>query len=252
MEHELITKVQLDGLSPDNKEAFVEAEAICRANVALAVRNDPTERGDFGDEMRLQYIHTIYHLAQEFGIEGLPWPDLSNLPTTHAYQEFARNVQAVVAGIIVRNRRGTRASSVKLTPKTRARIEQQIANLRRAIDESNLSQSRKRSLHGKLDQFTSELSEQNRLRLGPTMAVLLRVFAEIGSSVCGIAEAPTALTTIMHLIGQDKVAEEAETLRLTAPPKALPAPPKACELVCQIADGPDASTPSWDSDEIPF
>jgi hypothetical protein len=263
---ELISAEELEKLPEDDDRAFVTAESICRRNVLTAIRQDQTERGEYAEEMRLQYIATISALAEQFGVHGLAYPDVQN--AYQAYADFSRAAQAEAAKIIARNRRSRHAFSVELSSKTRARIEQQIANLRRAIDESELPGRRKTALHGKLDELVAELRNNRRISFGKAMAVLAVVAASagnLGGAVAGVAEAPLALNNIIHLIGIDKEAEEAEIARLGVPARALPAPRPATSATPTRGGAPITPTlrrdggASWDApsgtdldDEIPF
>jgi hypothetical protein len=98
------------------------------------------------------------------------------------------------------------------------------------------------------------------------MAILAYVAAGVGNlggTVSGVAEAPAALTNILHWIGGDKLAEDAELARLGAPPvpKALPAPEAQSSGYTRPTVQPPrrSSAPSWEApkggdldDEIPF
>jgi hypothetical protein len=250
MEHELISAAELKNLPLEDDLAFVEAEAICPRSVAEAVKQDDSERGDYADEMKLQYITVISALADQFNVPNLSFPNLAGNYDNKiylAYPDYVRQAMTEVAKIHVRSRRGSDALSVQLASKTRARIEQELENLRRAVTESHLPASLKNNLHEKLDEFAAELRNNRRISFGKAMAILVVVAANLGSSVAGVAEAPTALANIMHWIGTDKAAEDAEVRRLGAPAKALPAPAPPAVTKAPASSG----GPTWD-DEIPF
>ena len=138
MDYELISPAELNSLPEEDDLAFVAAEGICRRNVARTVAEDQSERGSYGDEMRLQYITTISALASQFGVPNLGYPETNINTIFRDYADFARAAQAEVAKIMARNRRGKDALSVQLASKTRARIEQELDNLRRAVRKSDL------------------------------------------------------------------------------------------------------------------
>ena len=247
MEHdELISAEELRNLPIDDDEAFIEVEAKCRRSVAEAVRHDD-QHGSYADEMRLQYIHLISALAEKWGIPNLGLPDWADFDhkVYLAYPEFSRRALAEAAKLIVGNRRGKDAQSVQLSSKSRAQIEQELENLRRAVRESHEPDWKKKSLYNALDEFAAHLRNNRRISFGKAMALLAMVAASlptmVGSSIAGVAEAPTAIANIMRWIGTDKAAEEVEVRRLGAPPKALPAPPALWK-----APGSDLD------DEIPF
>ena len=170
MEHdELISAEELRNLPIDDDEAFIEVEAKCRRSVAEAVRHDD-QHGSYADEMRLQYIHLISALAEKWGIPNLGLPDWADFDhkVYLAYPEFSRRALAEAAKLLVGNRRGKDAQSVQLSSKSRAQIEQELENLRRAVRESHEPDWKKKSLYNALDEFAAHLAEQSpdQLRQG--------------------------------------------------------------------------------------
>jgi hypothetical protein len=112
----------------------------------------------------------------------------------------------------------------RLADNTRSIIKHYIDRLRDTIDKSNLSDARKKAMHGRLDDLADEL-EKRRLNLGKTMVALSMVMMGLAANPTTIAaDGPSAITHIMALIGGDKESEDAALLRLAPPPKALPAP----------------------------
>ena len=268
--NELISAEELDNLPEDDDRAFVAAELICRRNVLRVVQQDDSERGDWADEMRLQYMTTVAALADQFNIPDLIFPADAHNSTYRAYADFARVTQAAVARIVARNRKSRNSTSVQLSATGRARIEQEISNLRRAIGKSNLPDARKNALHSKLDELAAELRNSRRVNFARAMAILVNVAAGVGylgGAISGVAEVPAALANVLHWIGEDKAAEEAEIARLGGPPapKAIPGPATRTLRPNSLPPpvGPwtrrAASQPSWNvpktselDDEIPF
>ena len=225
MEYELFSTADLNNLPADNLEAFVQLEMICRRSVAqVAARTD----SEGADEIRLQYVRQISAFADVWGVPFLTYPR-DNYSAYDTYIAFSREAQTQAALIIAKNRRGNLETSIHVAPRTRAAIDLQVATLRRTIEASDFSKQRKAALNARLDEFGSELSNQ-RAGVGKAMAILMSVAAalgNIGGIVAGVAEAPEAIANIVSLLGHDKAAEEAETLRLSAPQKAIAAPSRS-------------------------
>jgi hypothetical protein len=125
------------------------------------------------------------------------------------------------------------------------------------IGTSDLSISRQQALNAKLDELMGEI-EKPRLSFGKMMAVLSCVVVGLSGVAANAttiaAEGQTAITNIMRLIGVDKESEDAATLRLTPPQKALPAPPAPPikTVSASRGKGPRWDTPPDLDDEIPF
>ena len=132
--YEIISVAELENLPEDDSQAFIEAEAICRRNVA---RIEAARGSSAADETKLQYMTTISTLASQFGVPNLDYP-ADTSPVSRAYAAFARTAQAEVAKLVTRSRRRKDGLSVQLASKTRARIEQELENLRRAVRASDL------------------------------------------------------------------------------------------------------------------
>jgi hypothetical protein len=220
---ELISPEEFDNLPEDDEQCFVEFESICRRNMTRMINNDTNQ--DFDRSIQAQYMAAVSSVAVECGL-----PDLSvTLPAEnddHFYDEFSKfslAVQGEVARIRIRGRRARNSVSVQLTDNTRTKIEHYVSRLRETIEKSDLSDARKKALHGKLDELAEELGKR-RLNLGKTMVLLSVVLAGFGSATTIAADGPSAITNIMKLIGADKESEEDAISRLAPPPKALPAP----------------------------
>jgi hypothetical protein len=193
-------------------------------------------------------------VADECGIPNL---EVSPPPDYDAFYDVFNPFQLAVQGEIARirvRRRGIQPYSVQLAPNTKTKIEFHMGHIRSAINTSNLSDDRKRTLNDKLDELVAELANR-RLGYGKTMAVLSAMLVGMAAATTVAAEGPAAVTNIMKLISIDKESEDSARLRLAPPQKALPAPSKKT-MVTAIRSG---GNPSWDAptggdldDDIPF
>jgi hypothetical protein len=220
-EYDLIPDETYDNLPSDASEKFTVLVRVAQSNLARLL--DQSNSSDFAAEVRSQFMSIVGGIAEALGIEGLPILD-DDLANYSKYQTF----QVYLAGIVARTRlQGqlvARPDSVQLGRVTRAKIQQDIDQLRYSISNSDIEKNKKDTLRDKLGELETELARQ-RLSFARTMAITASIMAIIGSGTAALANAPKAKETIVHilqLIGEDKAKEEEERLRLAPPPKALP------------------------------
>jgi hypothetical protein len=240
MTHDLISDDEYDSLPEDPERKFVAIERICRGSMNRMI--DEHSHPEFDELIRAQYLMTVSSAATELGIDGLEYPGIPGSPA-HGLNEFMLRANGTATRIRLRKPKLNDAHSVRLAAKTRGKIELQILKLRQMVVEADIPEPRKEALLKKLDELSMELS-QPRLSFAKVFAILANVSVFVTTGTTFIAEAPQALLIINSLVGADKEAEEAESLRLGAPPvpKSLPAP------ASQALISPPAPT----DDEIPF
>jgi hypothetical protein len=252
MNFELISAEEFDNLPEDDEQCFVEFEAICRRNMTRMINDDTSV--NFDRSVQAQYMAAVSSVAMECSLTNLSVkiPPESSISFHEEFSRFSLAVQGEVARIRIRGRRSRNSLSVQLTDNTRTKIAHYVSRLRETIDQSDLSEARKKALRGKLDELVDELGNR-RLSLGKAMALLSMVMVGLASSTTIAADGPSAITHIMRLIGIDKESENAAVSRLAPPPKALPAPPQRPPPVHVNAQpaASQADRPELD-DEIPF
>ncbi|KQU73114.1 hypothetical protein ASC75_05510 [Aminobacter sp. DSM 101952] len=199
--------------------------------------------------LRMQYMTLIAAAAEECGVEGFDFPWHMEQPAD-AFQTFLLKAAGAATRFRLRGAGKLDAYSVRLANKTRGRIEQQIAKLRDVILSSDLSEAQRKGLLDKLNELSVELS-QPRVRFGKVLAILGVVSATLIGANSFLADAPNAVATITSLIGADKVAEDAEAVRLGPPPQPKPLPPMPRALPAPKND-PAYRTGKELDGEIPF
>lgn len=220
----LMNDEDYDTLPEEPASRFVALEGICRRNLR-EVLND----GDDDYIARLakqEYMHTVAAAASALGMDGpaLP-PDF--VETVAGFEDFLGAATAAATRLRLQTP-SSRTGSVRLTERSRGRIELQLRRLEDAIYSSDLPDERRERLRLRIEEFRRELHNP-RLNFGKAMAILAAVGLGITTGTSFLADAPDAITTVVSIIGADKEAEDQELVRLGAPPKmkALPAPPEA-------------------------
>ncbi|RWE83472.1 MAG: hypothetical protein EOS63_04935 [Mesorhizobium sp.] len=204
---------------------FVAFEEICRRGMYASI--DPDTNPEQDQMVRLEYMAEVSAAAKACGVDGLKFPWGHDNPI-QAFQAFILTATSIATELRMQSFGQADPLTVRLASKTRGKIEQQIAKLRDIITGSDLSERQRNRLMDKLNELSVELS-QPRVQYGKFMAALALVCATLGGTTSFLAEAPSAVATITRLLGEDKMAEEAEAERLGPPPapKALPPKPRA-------------------------
>lgn len=235
----LMTDEDYEALPEDPIMRFVSLEGVCRRNLRSILSDSD---GDYIARLAKQeYMQTIAAAADALGISGPIYPSDLREPT-EGFEDFLGRATATATRLRLQAPSG-KAGSVRLSERSRGRIELQLRRLEEAINSSDISEDRRERLRQRIQEFRNELHNP-RLNLGKAMAVLAALGLGITTGTSFLADAPDAITTVISIIGAEKEAEDQERLRLGAPPKmkALPAPAEA--------------TPVWEedqlSDEIPF
>jgi hypothetical protein len=220
-EYDLIPEEAYEASPQESNDKFAFLVRIAQTNLARLL--DQSNSNDFSSEIRSQFISIIGGIADALGIEGLPAIG-NDLADYNQYQLFQVFLAGLVAKVRLQGQLVPRPFSVEIGRITKAKIQQEIDQLRRSIDASELTDAKKSALRDKLDELQTEL-EKKRLSFAHTMAIAASIMTIVGGGTAALASAPKAAETVMtiiRLVGEDKEKEEQERLRLSPPLKALP------------------------------
>jgi hypothetical protein len=186
----------------------------------------------------------IVGTADALGVTGLP----STHPTFEysEYQTFQVHLAGIVAKVRLQKNLVAKPHSVELGHVSRAKIRQEVDQLRTYIASADLTDAKRTALNDKLDELLIEL-DHRRLSFARTMAIAASIMGVVGGSAGAIAAAPkipAGIAYIMGIIGQDKDKEDLEVKRLAPPPRAIPAPAARVVPFGGFADDLD--------DDVPF
>lgn len=249
--YDLIPEEAYEHLPQEANDQFAVLVRIAQSNLVRLL--DDSNSHDFSTEVRSQFISTILGIAEALDIDGLPQIAPGDLTDYGSYTMFQVYLAGVVARVRLQGNLIAKPHSVELGRVTKAKILQDIEQLRRSIDQADIPEKKRAALRDKLDELEVELSKQ-RLSFARTMAIAASIMAIVGSGTVALANASDATDTVMRVIrfiGEDKDKEEEERLRLAPPPKALPdhtKPKSAAE------PAPSGTTSNYDDldDDIPF
>ncbi|WP_157084730.1 hypothetical protein [Sphingomonas pituitosa] len=242
-DYDLIPESEFEDLPSDPYDRFVRLATVAQKNIARML--DDSQSNEFSDEVRSQFVSMISHIAEACDIEGLPLLDPENT-TYRTYTVYRHHLAGIIAKARLKSPTLSRPYTVELGRINRARIAQEIDHLRRFVEDSDLDNKKKSKLIAKLDELDEELHRQ-RLGFARTMAIAASIMTIIGGGTAALANSPKAIeaiTNIIAYIGEDKEAEEANRLRLSPPPKAIP----------DLRNQPLATSGGFpdDLDDVPF
>ena len=210
MNYELVGDADYDLFPADPAEKWLALEATCRRSLNELIIESRDLAAD--QLLRLQYMSTVSAAAEELQIAGLSVP-----VTAESFDAFLMDVTRVSTKLRLRARGASQAFSVQLRSRTREGILSQILKLRDFISGSNISESDKATFGEKLEELEA-LVRSNRTDFGKVMKVLGWIAAGLFATTSFLSDAPNAVETIIALIGQDIIEEEASQ-KAIAPPR---------------------------------
>lgn len=216
MLYELISTEDYERLPDDAQKQFIEIEQICRRNMNQILDADQAPSEYSTNNLRMQYMMNIASAASELGVDGIVYPrEINNM--NYEFEAFMLDVSGVVTRLRLRGLKGNKTESVRLSLRTRGLIELRIRKLREAIETGEMPIKKRDALIARLDALLAEINSPARVSFAKVMTALAFIMA--GTS--GIADAPLAIANITEWLGLEKEAEDAETLRLSAPMQAI-------------------------------
>ncbi|WP_375394042.1 hypothetical protein [uncultured Sphingomonas sp.] len=213
--YDLIPEEVYENLPEEAADKFVVLVRTAQANLQRMM--DDSNSSDFAGELRSQFMAIIQGTADALGIEGLatetPSMDYSD------YNRFQIIVTGIVAKVRLLGSALSMPDSVELGRVTKAKIHQEVDQLRTYIAALDVTDAKKQAMNDKLDDLLHELSKR-RLSFARVMAVAASIMGVVGGSAGAIAAAPkipSGISFIISLIGQDKEIEDREKARLSPP-----------------------------------
>lgn len=213
--YDLIPEEVYENLPDEAAEKFVVLVRTAQANLQRMM--DDSNSHEFSGELRSQFMAIIQGTADALGIEGLaketPSMDFND------YNRFQIVVTGIVAKVRLLGNSLSMPDSVELGRVTKAKIHQEVDQLRTYISALDVAETKKKVMNEKLDDLLHELGKR-RLSFARVMAVAASIMGVVGGSAGAIAAAPkipSGISFIISLIGQDKEIEDREKARLSPP-----------------------------------
>lgn len=174
-----LTDAQIAELPDDDAERFAAIVRLTRNKFEAVLSSGGVYRTS--TDKKLAYAVELRSCAKALGIPSLPDWNItnSNVDTFLALAEGFVSEQRLLSDMKSRN------SLVRLGERTKAEISTRLAGIRREIDASGLSESRKKALHVKLDAFEAELAKpkSNAAMLIGAIILVTATLSDVGGAV---------------------------------------------------------------------
>lgn len=218
----MVTLADILKLPPTSEEAFVEFEALCRANLNSALNNMNEHENAWPHYS--EYMSRVSEAAAEYGID-----EHGTLrPTGSEFQpgdldRFNQKVFRLITRAQIRAGRRTSAESVEIDEPEKAKLVVQIQRLKEQVEAAEgLDPERKKALQKKLDELLQEL-DGRRVNLARLMVVMAGAGALIAGAQNFVLKGPESIVAMLdtvHIITA-KEEQRRELLERYRPPKAI-------------------------------
>lgn len=256
---DFITQDELDNLPEDPRFAFsaFSQHAYRRFSNRLE-QLDGQEESSYAliQDAKRGFMNVVLAAAQRYEISPLDKyeiPHPRNFSDDH-YSQFKSDLDFFMTQILIDNSIRERSNAITIDESLKDRIRKYVLELRNCIDNAELSQVEKQTLHDKLSAFEDALNNR-RVSILKTTMLLLAILGVPGSVWASVDIVTKLSTNVLQIIAQAKRANDAARL---APPSEAPkalAPPR--KETSSFGKGPGtygrpSSRPVHDDDDIPF
>jgi hypothetical protein len=255
---EILTDEFLAELPDDPQAAFGMVLRRADAYVAEALRAvDDSENNSWYTYETAQHtaMNTIIAVAKRYEIQpfaGMVVPPRKGFGSAD-FTEFKVDLDHYAAQLVLDNSIRNKRDAIAIELKLKDRLRQHVHFIKTLIDEAEMPESRRASLHRKIAEFEAAL-EKPRVNVALLTKILVGILA--GTAACTqIADSPAMnklVSNIMTTIGQAKsIDEEKRELPPIQPPQPLLPPRPADYVIGPPGDRRGAFSAGLD-DEIPF
>lgn len=221
----LVPDEALQAQFDEPEDRFLYIAQIARKNLEEAINGGAS--GAYSKvDWNAQYVHELSEIGDALGIAGLPKHDSTDLLNSDQVASFDVSLARILTRIRINRIQPTKDESVKLSIVTKATISAELDQLRRLVNECNLSAALKASLHKKIDLVEIELNKQ-RSALQPLWILsgalmMLNGASDVTGTLADVRPALELVTSISKSFEADKKSELAEEYRLRGETLRLP------------------------------
>lgn len=249
--YDFISEEELHALPLDDPErAFLAFVKIADRKCDERIRSVEDEQYNNNSVEAAQYgfMNVVYSAAANFGIKPFADEQVPLRKNFHwdAYQQFRANLSHYIAQIAFRTATAERNDSAALTDPIRKSVRDHIEELRKAIENSRLSQARKEALLKRLDALEEELGK-SRIRFWVVANVVFTILSAPGAMWASYDAVMHITAGIMRDVGEAKANEDENRHPIPPEPPAALQAPRAPQLEMKGGFERDEM-----DDEIPF
>jgi hypothetical protein len=224
--------------------AFVYLESKYREKLNANLEGSDNS-GSF-DAYVIEYMHHTQAAARALGLDILDaWsvPSHSQRELYNLYKDFTAAVDQFKVLVQIENARSRLRYSVGLDSDEKDKLRTYVAEIKKVIDSSSLSQKKREQLYDLINAFLAEV-DRDRAPWDRFADMVIGIAHLAGEAAQELEPARRLINSIARLLGRAKEFEDsAPRLPLPHKPRRIPGPPK--ELVAPSKRGDM-------DDEIPF
>lgn len=191
----MVTLQNLIDLSPDDDEAFVAFEAVCRQAV--------DEAGVDRDNALIEYMTLVQGASEEYGVDPerqLQREDSKALSRLD-YSWFSQAALKLVTRLKVRTAKRANVVTIELAPADKTKIRAEVERLRNRVEAAtDIDVRRKRAIMQRLDDILKEI-EKPRANHGAVLVMLAAIVPLVGQAQDVVVKLPETIVAVMDVIG---------------------------------------------------
>lgn len=242
-----ITQSELDNLPDDPQRAFIELVRICQTRFLDLEPSEVSDQETYDRQKRLRYSYMgiILAASQQYDIE----PFASMVVTKfrdfddNDFEQFRNDLDFFVTKQVLTNNSKSKRESILITPELKDSLHTYVSGLRKALEEANDIDDRKRkTLLEKLDEFELEL-EKKRLSLLSVAIIAITILGAPGSLGSSAEMAHKLFSNIFQQVHNAKAADERAMLPIINEPLKIAGPNASNSNVVAKSDRLPTSPP---------
>lgn len=249
---DFITQDEMDDLPDDDPQsAFTRFVEISRRRLAEQIEKTSDDETGWHERNEAQhgFMNVVIAAAKMFEIEplmSLSVPRATKFDSD-AYRDFRSDLDHYLTQLLLSNSARAKRDSILVPPELKTNIRTYLFHLRELIeDDKDLGETKRQALLRHLADFEKEL-EKKRLNLLAVTVLAITILGAPGALWASADIANKLLTNILRVVGEAKIADDANRQLPSAAPALAITGPRPAEMIF----GDFAKSTSAD-DDIPF
>lgn len=217
----LLRASDYDAAPEDDMRAFLYLEEVARERMHSDFEDD--QNGNRYYPRQSEYMTRVSGIAAAYGVPGIEYNDEANFDN-ETYR-FMKAVDFQTTQINAQLARRKKRAGLCLESTDKAKIRRALNQIKKCLDEADISEKRRKVLHARIHEFEAELdrSKSNVGVLATAALVILAAGADL--KTVGV-DVLAPFQELVGLVGQKRLEADEEAPQLLEPPLKLIEPPR--------------------------
>ena len=208
---DLVTLEELADLPEDPQAAFLEIVRLAQNRLKEKERTIADDQYGWQElnDGRHSFMNVVVAAGKRFGIEpflSMQVPQVSSFDDS-SYRQFMADLEHYIVQMLIDNSIRSKRDSVSIDPKAKDKIRGYINGLKKCIDNSTLTESKRAALLEKLAKFEAEL-DKKRVSFLSAARITIEILA-IPGALWGSYEMVSRLSSnVLQVIGEAKAIDD--------------------------------------------